>query len=157
MKKLLMALVSLCLILGSLCLIPTASAESVLKGKTVLFCGDSICYGAKDDAADNLKGWAGRIGKKNNMYYVNAGLSGASVSNIRGENRILNQLIRNSDEDFRLVILHGGVNDAWDVAPVGTLKPAGETRGFDVSTFAGGLEQTLSYAKKPLKMLKSVI
>lgn len=127
----------------------SVNAEDVsLEGKSVLFCGDSICYGyGEPSKADADKGWAGRIGQKYNMDYINAGVSGASVSSTRGGNRIINQLSRNKDKKFDYVILHGGVNDAWDVVKLGEFIEDDNKR-FNFGKFAGAMEQLLVYAKE---------
>ncbi len=118
-----------------------AWVDGELTQKSALFCGDSICY-----ARDRV-GWAGRIGQKYNMYYVNAGVSGASVSTARTY-RIIEQINAHKDEDFDYVILHGGVNDAWENAPVGEMTDAFTPSAFDPDTFAGALEELIYYAKQ---------
>ncbi len=132
-----------------------ASAENPLAGKSVLFVGDSICEaiceaaGGRWETGKSITGWAGRIIENNGMTGANLGKSGASVSNCRGANMVVNQLAAQSqvNTDYDYVIMHGGVNDAWDSAPVGEM-----TEGFDgpfvYSTFAGGLEDMFHYAKE---------
>lgn len=121
---------------------------SPLWGRSALFVGDSITYGAFDGAAN--KSWAGRIGVKHQMQYVNAGVSGTSISNVRAgtHGRILTQLENHKDEDFQYVIMHGGVNDAWDKISVGQVTEGFEYNKFRGATFAGGLEQTFYLAKE---------
>jgi lysophospholipase L1-like esterase len=85
-------------------------------------------------------------------HYKNLGVDGASVSTIRGENTVYNQVIRNRIPSVHYVLLEGGVNDAWDVCPVGTMVEASpeetDISALDLSTFAGGLEQLLYQVKK---------
>ncbi len=128
----------------------TANADNVLNDKTVLFVGDSICEAIcewQDPTYARTVGWAGRIINANHMRGVNTGKSGASVSTCRGENTVLAQLKRQSSQTYDYVILHGGVNDAWDNAPVGSMTE-GYDGTFDVTTFAGGLENLFQYARK---------
>ena len=118
--------------------------NGVLFGKSALFVGDSISCGSQENSLF-YRAWAGRIGIVNQMDYVNASVSGASCSTTRPNNRILTQLKENSGRSFDYVILHGGVNDAWDSRRVGT--PTKDFRPlFDNSNFAGGLEEMIQYA-----------
>lgn len=125
----------------------------VLGGRSVLFCGDSICMASTYDTEHQFWGWAGRIDRDYGLgSYVNAGVDGASVSTCRGSNTVIYQLRINKKNTFDTVVLHGGVNDAWDSAPVGNMveKPASETtsKDLDQSTFAGGLENLFIKAKE---------
>lgn len=117
--------------------------ENVLIGKSVLFVGDSITNAVKDDYKQN--GWAGRIGTQNKMDWKNAGVSGASASTVRPNNRVLTQLQNNTTKQFDYVILHGGVNDAMDSAPIGEVSDSFAVSSFDTATFAGGLEEMIHY------------
>ena len=158
MKKLLAALFSVIMMLSCLATFSVSAAdaeqstvdtESQLYKKSVLFVGDSICE-ARCEWGKDLVGWPGRIMAYNEMTGDNKGVSGASVSNCRGSNTILAQLAASRSKKYDFVIIHGGVNDAWDAAPVGVM-----TEGFnaqlDLATFAGGLEATFKYAKQAFK------
>ena len=119
--------------------------NSPLKDLKVGFFGDSICSAdveRNDPRLSAVRGWAGRIGVTNDMDWINYGVSGASLSNCRNQNTIINQLKNAQNRKFDMVILHGGVNDAWDAVPVGE---AGST---DLSTMAGGLEQVLTFVEE---------
>ena len=126
-----------------------AAESGPLFGKKVLFVGDSICEAQcewHDPVYARTIGWAGRILQSYGMSGLNAAKSGASVSDCRGSNTVYQQLARFARTDYDFVILHGGVNDAWDSAAVGTMS-AGFDGPFDTSTFAGGLETLLQFAK----------
>lgn len=118
----------------------TDETNMSLFGKKILFVGDSITY-----ASDN-KGWAGRIQEQFGAVTTKAGVSGASISTVRPDNRVISQLETNKNNQYDYVILHGGVNDAWDRAPVGTISNSFNIEDFDTSTFAGGLEELICYA-----------
>lgn len=123
--------------------------DSVLKDKKILFCGDSICAASVYDYKDcNRWGWAGRISSATGCFYINAGVDGASLSTCRKENRILTQLEAHKNEEFDLIVLHGGVNDAWDSIPAGKRSKGLELADFDTSTCAGGLEELFFHVKK---------
>ena len=94
-------------------------------------------------------GWAGRINRDFELAsYVNKGCDGASVSDCRKENRIIFQLERIKDQNFDFLMLHGGVNDAWDSREVGKMTDSFDLADFDVSTYAGGLEELFYKAKQ---------
>lgn len=137
--------------------------ESVLNGKTALFTGDSICAAAADDDYFNdlgLGGWSGRIAMNYGLEKaVNNGVSGAALSNTRDrwyntdstskkQGRIYWQVASESAYLYDYVILHGGTNDAWDDAPIGTISDSFEFEDFDLTTYAGGLEATIYQAVK---------
>lgn len=120
--------------------------KSPLYKKSVLFVGDSICE-ASCEWGKELVGWPGRIMAWNDMTGINKGKSGASISTCRETNTVLAQLTAQRKVDYDFVIIHGGVNDAWDSAPVGVITE-GLDAALDLTTFAGGLEATFRYAKK---------
>lgn len=138
---------------------PYIRFDSPLYGKKILFCGDSICdaYVEKSDSRySSIAGWAGRIGTYNDMDWLNKGTSGASISNIRGTNTVIAQLKSQVmlASEYEVVLLHGGVNDGWDNAPVGKMTDSFNSEDFDLSTFAGGLEYTIWYTKTKFKKAK---
>ena len=120
--------------------------DSILTGKSALFCGDSITNAVKDELMPYY-GWAGRIGTEYNMTWKNAGVSGAALSTIK-TSRIINQLHNNSGTNYDYVILHGGVNDAMESGPIGTLTTSKTLSSFDVSSMAGALDEMFYYAKQ---------
>ena len=128
----------------------TVNKDSPLKGISVGFYGDSICAAKVENgtATESIKGWAGRVGTANAMNWVNHGVGGASVSNIRGTNTLYNQLNKTVGR-YDMVILHGGTNDAWDAAPIGTMSTDfGSSKSYNPHTFAGGLEQVFALVRE---------
>jgi len=127
--------------------------ESPLGDLSIGFFGDSICEGnvEKDTDHASVRAWAGRIAAVNGCEFYNYGRSGASISNCRGGNTVINQLkeSKSAGRKHDIIVLHGGVNDAWDAVEVGEMEDAfPATDRYDASTFAGGLEQTLSYVEE---------
>lgn len=83
---------------------------SKLLGKSVIFTGDSICAGAADSAGNS--GWASRIGKKNQMNWINRAVSGGTIidKNLVGSSFTISDTDFGTGADY--IILEGGTNDA---------------------------------------------
>ena len=119
-----------------------------LRGKSVLFVGDSITEAICEVNTPRLRytaGWPGRVGWANEMRWLNTGISGATVSNNWGPgNTVRNQVGWHKGMPFDLVIAHGGINDAMGKCPAGTIAPGGpedyNPSAEDFKTFAGSLE-----------------
>ena len=128
--------------------------DSPLHGRKVLFCGDSISYGHYDIPAGYS--WAGRIQKQYGTISDNRSCSGWCLSTVRGAGgQIVNQLKSAQNGDYDMIVVQGGVNDAWGttdgtniVAPVGEMSDSFDVKDFDNSTYAGGLEEFFYYARK---------
>lgn len=117
--------------------------KDILYQKTALFVGDSICHGSRDTAKKGA--WAGRIAEETGLIATNNGKSGTSLSDTRKSRfgLIHDQLLKEEGKAFDYVVLHGGVNDAWDSVPVGTCSAYYDPSSFNCDTFAGGLERLL--------------
>ena len=128
--------------------------DNPLFGKSVIFTGDSICN-ASTDFADG-GGWAKRIGNKNNMLWVNYGVSGGTITskNITGSPFTISETPWGSGADY--IILEGGTNDADRIGSIlngaapadfGTYDETDYTSSFNNNKFCSAVE----------KMLKDVI
>ena len=126
---------------------PPADTTGPLYGKAALFCGDSICQGVMDTAYAPAKGWAGRIAAHYGMTVTNKGMPGASLSTSR-MSRILTQIEEVKDNQYDYVVLQGLAGDALESAPVGAMSDSFDVADFDVTTYAGGLEELFYYAKQ---------
>ncbi len=135
--------------------LPLEATVSALKGKSALFLGDSITYGARDRAKIyQWGGWAGRIDYHVGMDVTNNGVSGACITTARQESHsaahyIYNNLVSEKDEKFDYIIMHGLFNDASIPVKVGTAQGQ---KDFDpekanVTEFAGALENLFYTAK----------
>jgi lysophospholipase L1-like esterase len=116
-----------------------------LYGKTAVFHGDSICNGAS--AGDGKSGWAGRIGRANNMAWVNYGVSGSTIAYVSGSYYCVSRNVENMLANADYIILEGGTNDA-DLLPaekVGTLSN-GFAATLDDTTFYGAMESMFKKA-----------
>ncbi len=104
--------------------------------KTALFLGDSISYGA----ADAGRSWAWRMSNSLGFKADNQSVNGWAISTSR-QSRIINELKGVKYNTYDYVIMEGGTNDAWDSAQVGVVSNSYDPKDFDITTFAGGLEE----------------
>lgn len=111
----------------------------LLAGKNILMSGDSIISGYSTNVITNFTG----------ANVVKIGVSSATVSTGEGENRLINQLIKdrqnNPNAEYDVVFLFGGINDARCQTPIGELSTDGT---YDIDTFIGALEELIEYAKR---------
>ena len=115
----------------------TGNSQSPLWRKSALFIGDSICYGFSDTTVNGKRlSYGGRVAYNYDMDWVNAGVSGATLSTAT-EKLIVNQLPE--DRNFDYVLIEGGINDALNNVAIGNVSN-GLSSGLDTSTYAGALE-----------------
>ncbi len=131
------------------------TVASPLYKKAVLTVGDSICEAKRDVAVGGLKGWASSIYQEFDANVTNSGVSGASFYNGRYlrsgylTSQISNQINQHAGtKNFEYILIHGGINDAWDNASLGTVSATFDPSTFDVTTFAGGMELAIYEAVK---------
>ena len=124
-----------------------------LKGKRIVFDGDSICHATSESNEDTDRGWAWRVGAAFEMEWYNVGISGGTVtaemySSVTGAPR--HWVSRNIDKihekfpEVDYLIFEGGTNDA-DLLGIGSEKFGEFTLGdysgnYDDSTYTGALE-----------------
>ena len=111
--------------------------NNILSGKTALFTGDSICYGA-----GSTGGYARYIREKNKMNVINYGVSGTRIAVSDIDDAIVTRIATMQDTaDY--ICLEGGVNDAWcGVVPLGEISK-GFNSDLDEETFTGAFESLL--------------
>ena len=136
---------------------PLSSTVAALSGKSALFVGDSITYGARDRANIYKYGsWSGRIGYFCDMDVLNNGVSGACITTARVESHsekhyIYNNLVAAKDNKYDYVIMHGLFNDASIVPAIelGTVKGPNNfnPNNADKAKFADALELLFYTAK----------
>ncbi len=131
---------------------PIKHFDSVLYEKSILFIGDSLCNGSTDTDKDKYPtwGWAGRFAYYDEMKVTKTGVDGYSMAtkDCGSAGQIVTQLINNKGKKFDYILLEGGVNDGWFMAPVGQMSESFDKNDFDQTTFAGGFEYTIATAKE---------
>lgn len=108
--------------------------------KSALFIGDSICK-----ALNTSGGYAAYVAAKNEMTVTNAGVGGASLSQIAGRTNICTT-IDTFGADYDYIVIEGGINDVLNSAPLGD-KTAGFSDIYDVTTISGALEYIIRAAQ----------
>ena len=120
-----------------------------MKGKRILCVGDSIALAMRDRPDEQgLRGWAKHIAAAYGCGCINEAFSAAALNSktrVRnwGEKAFIAKQIReHQGEHFDAVLIHGGINDAWDDIPLGEIGDSFDPQTFDPTTFAGALEYT---------------
>lgn len=134
---------------------PLDETVQILKGKSALFLGDSITYGARDrQKIYQWGGWAGRIDYHVGMNVTNNGVSGACITTARRESSseahyIYNNLYKTNGTTYDYVIMHGLFNDASEKVAVGEVKGPGafDPETADVTKYAPALEKLFYQAR----------
>ncbi len=135
------------------------------ENKRVLFLGDSISAGYGDQSKREIKAWAGRMQEELHIQADNRSISGLSLSTIRSA-RVIDPMKAAPTNAYDYVIMHGGINDAWGnnfketpPAPTGKITDSYSPVDFDISTFAGALEELFfnAYLRFPSARLGYII
>ena len=122
-----------------------------LYGKKIIFDGDSICWATSETVATQNRGWAYRVGAKNNMEWYNYGRDGATVTaEMYQKSGARHWVTRSIDAihekhtELDYLIFEGGTNDAdllgWEEEKLGKLDIADYSGNYDDTTFTGALE-----------------
>lgn len=114
------------------------NTDSPLAGKKIAFLGDSITYGfdPTQQAPRLAHPWASQVADKLGMVLTNYGVNSATVVPVEPIAKRPTPMIEkydemDADEDF--VIVMGGINDAYNMVPLGKMTDRDDT------TFYGGL------------------
>lgn len=124
--------------------------KSRLRGKSVIFTGDSICEGVSDSYGG---GWARRIGEKNEMVWLNKGVGGGTII----DKTLVGSSFTISDTDFMngadYIIFEGGTNDADRIGSIldpnnipalfGTWSASDYSSNFNNQTFCSAFEKLI--------------
>ena len=127
--------------------------SSYFAGKSALYLGDSISYGAEDDVPGTA--WCGRIERLYGLEGRNVSRSGwyladnvYSSDGVTKRGVIETELNNVQPSDYDYIIMQGGVNDIWSGKPsLGVITEEGTTE-FDTDTTLGALEHLFYTAKQ---------
>lgn len=123
------------------------STVSVLKGKKIVYDGDSIAESRTSGTAANGGGYAKIIADKVGGTYINQAVGGAYLrsTTVSGKHSVADNLA-NLPKDGDLYCFEGGINDYWNNATLGTFSKTDFTGTLDATTVCGALETIFRYA-----------
>lgn len=132
--------------------------KSPLFGKRALFIGDSITAGSYDlRSPKEGRSWAGRLAASTGLLITNAGAGGESMAYNPDDPRwIFDEYLAHKDEQYDMVVMHGGVNDARRNLAVGEGMDSDDEELIrsNITTFAGGLQWLFHHVTKNWKNAK---
>lgn len=120
--------------------------DSVLRGKRILFIGDSITGGSYDVMHPSTgKAYAGRIAVSTGAEVVNCSVGGATITPQTDKSWLHDQLTSQKGEDFDVIVIHAGGNDAKRGVGIGTPLSTPSDR---INTFAAHFQYLIATAKE---------
>lgn len=120
------------------------AAISALRGKKIIYDGDSIAESRISGTAANGGGYAKLIADKVNGIYVNQAVGGARLCANSDRHSVVNNLA-NLPADGDLYCFEGGINDFWGNAVIGECSKTDYTGTLDTTTICGALETIFRY------------
>lgn len=117
--------------------------DNILREKTAVFLGDSICAGTTVEGEYYNYGWAGLIGEANLMNWFNYGKNGGTITHRGSDNSCISNIadrVISEHPAADYVILEGGCNDADQMKDAGLGVISSNYATFDTSTFSGAFE-----------------
>lgn len=117
--------------------------DSPLKGKTLVFLGSSVTYGAASKGVS----FADYIGVRNDCTIIKKAVSGTTLVN-RGLDSYIDRLKKIRVTSADLFICQLSTNDATQKKPLGVLSEGFERDTLDTGTIAGAIEYIISYAQE---------
>lgn len=112
----------------------------VLKGKKIVYDGDSICQGYNASG-----GYPALIATITGGTAANQGVGGARLCSLSGRHSVVDNIV-NLPTDGDLYCFQGGINDWWANTPVGTFSQGDYTGSVDPATIYGAMETIFRYA-----------
>lgn len=118
------------------------SGDETLKGKTVIFLGSSVTYGA----ASLGESFADDLSARLQCNVVKEAVSGTTLSTTR-PNSYVTRLDNIKTRQAALFICQLSTNDASQKKPLGEVTDSERMEDFDTDTVAGAMEYIIAYAK----------
>ena len=118
------------------------SGDETLKGKTVIFLGSSVTYGA----ASLGESFADDLSARLQCNVVKEAVSGTTLSTTR-PNSYVTRLDNIKTRQAGLFICQLSTNDASQKKPLGEVTDSERMEDFDTDTVAGAMEYIIAYAK----------
>ena len=118
------------------------NANSVLKGKKIIFLGSSVTKGF----AAYSKSFADMLGETDGISYTKEAVNGTTLVEEGGKNYITRLKALDPKTPCDLFVCQLSTNDATKKKPLGKVVAAGEA--YDTKTVCGAIEYIIDYAKK---------
>lgn len=118
------------------------SGDETLKGKTVIFLGSSVTYGA----ASLGESFADDLSARLQCNVVKEAVSGTTLSST-SPNSYVTRLDNIKTRQADLFICQLSTNDASQKKPLGEVTDSERMEDFDTDTVAGAMEYIIAYAK----------
>ena len=118
------------------------SGDETLKGKTVIFLGSSVTYGA----ASLGESFADDLSARLQCNVVKEAVSGTTLSTT-SQNSYVTRLDNIKTRQADLFICQLSTNDASQKKPLGEVTDSERMEDFDTDTVAGAMEYIIAYAK----------
>lgn len=118
------------------------SGDETLKGKTVIFLGSSVTYGA----ASLGESFADDLSARLQCNVVKEAVSGTTLSTT-SPNSYVTRLDNIKTRQADLFICQLSTNDASQKKPLGEVTDSERMEDFDTDTVAGAMEYIIAYAK----------
>jgi len=115
-----------------------------LRGKKIVYDGDSICESRTSGSAANGGGYAKIIADMTKSTVVNQAMGGARLCANSERHSVVNNLA-NLPTDGDLYCFEGGINDFWGNTPIGECSLTDYTGAVDSSTICGAMETIFRY------------
>lgn len=116
---------------------------SPMAGKTVIFLGSSVTYGASAKGVS----FADYIGARNGCTVIKEAVSGTTLVE-SGLDSYIDRMKRIQAESADLFVCQLSTNDATQKRPLGVLSDGFERDTLDTGTIAGAIEYIISYARE---------
>ncbi len=118
-------------------------SESPLKGKTIVFLGSSVTYGASSKGVS----FVDYLARRNGFTAVKEAVSGTTLTE-DGSNSYISRLKNLDISQADLFVCQLSTNDASQKKPLGTIFPSRDASSFDTKTVAGAIEYIITYAEE---------
>ena len=117
--------------------------DSPLQGKTLIFLGSSVTYGA----ASKRVSFVEYVQAGNGCTAVKEAVSGTTLAG-RAPNSYISRMKRLQVREADLFVCQLSTNDATQNKPLGAVGPQTQMEEFDIETVAGAIEYIIAYAQE---------
>lgn len=121
----------------------TPLTDSPLAGKTLVFLGSSVTYGASSKGVS----FVDYIGVRNDCTVIKEAVSGTTLVT-GGIDSYIARLRKIDVPNADFFICQLSTNDATQKKPLGEIAPGFEKDSFDTKTVAGAIEYIIAYARE---------